>query len=259
MSAIRISKQVADLSEETLRFYRQAGVEEVSLPPRYVDQPRPSRQHVPPTQTSPAGRQPPAWTVAELRRMVERAAAFGLRATTIALPISGAVLMGLPGREADLETIRRALDAAGRAGLEVATYSFTALRASEGYFPLDGAGRGGAHLRGFDYDRIRDLPPYPSVGSHSREQMWDRLVAFLRAVVPSAEAAGLRLALHPNDPPVPVYRGVAQPARTLQDWESRREGAGQPAGCADAAGRPRRTGRPRDRPPAAPVGPPGSR
>jgi len=215
----RISKQLADLSESTLRFYRQAGVEEVTLPARYVDEPRNSRPHVPPTQTGPAGPQPPPWTVEELTRMRERAAAFDLDATTIALPVSGAILMGLPEREADFETIRRAIGAAGRAGLSVLTYNFTALRASEGYFALDGAGRGGAHLRGFDDDRIRDLPPYPTVGEHSREQMWDRLVAFLRAVVPAAESAGVRLAMHPNDPPVPIYRGVAQPARTLQDWK----------------------------------------
>jgi mannonate dehydratase len=45
--------------------------------------------------------------------------------------------------------------------------------------------------------------------------MWDRLEFFLRAIVPVAERSGLRLALHPNDPPIPVYRGVAQPLWNL--------------------------------------------
>jgi mannonate dehydratase len=213
-----ISKHLADLSEETLRFYRQAGVEEVSLPDRYLVEVRPSRPHVPPTQTGPASPQGEPWTVEGLARMRERVEQFGLRATLASLHVSGNILLGRPEREADLDVIRESLRAAGAVGIRVVTYTFTALRASEGYFALPGAGRGGAHLRGFDYARIRDLPPYDSVGVHDRDAMWERLEYFLRAVVPAAEEAGIRLALHPNDPPVPVYRGVAQPVRTLDDW-----------------------------------------
>ena len=39
--------------------------------------------------------------------------------------------------------------------------------------------------------------------------MWGRIEYFLRELVPVAEAAGVRLAAHPNDPPVPEMRGVA--------------------------------------------------
>jgi mannonate dehydratase len=56
-----------------------------------------------------------------------------------------------------------------------------------------------------------------SVGRHGKDELWDRLRGFLRAAVPAAEAAGVRLAVHPNDPPVAEFRGVAQPVRTLDD------------------------------------------
>jgi mannonate dehydratase len=102
----------------------------------------------------------------------------------------------------------------------VLTYSFTALRASAGYRSLDGEGRGGAHLRAFDYDVVKDLPPIEGVGTHTRDAMWERLSHFLERVVPVAEAAGVQLALHPNDPPVEVFRGVAQPVRTLEDLKA---------------------------------------
>jgi len=46
--------------------------------------------------------------------------------------------------------------------------------------------------------------------------MWERLEYFLTTVIPVAERAGIRLAVHPNDPPVPEYRGVAQPLNDLQ-------------------------------------------
>jgi mannonate dehydratase len=42
------------------------------------------------------------------------------------------------------------------------------------------------------------------------EQLWQRLGDFLKAVVPVAEEAGVRLAAHPDDPPMPTLRGTAR-------------------------------------------------
>lgn len=47
------------------------------------------------------------------------------------------------------------------------------------------------------------------IGKVSEEEMWERISYFLTELVPVAEAAGVRLAAHPNDPPVPEMRGVA--------------------------------------------------
>jgi mannonate dehydratase len=208
---------VADVSAETLRFYRQIGVEEVAMPARYVDTPRPSRPHVPPPQTGPARPQAGPWDAGELRRIRQRIESFGLEATTMGLGLSGNVLLGRPGSDADVETIKQSIRVAGEVGLGVLTYNFNPLRASAGYYSLDGEGRGGSHLRAFDFDRVRDLPPLENVGRHTKDEVWTRLEAFLRAVVPVAEAAGVRLAMHPNDPPVAEFRGVAQPVRSLDD------------------------------------------
>ena len=60
------------------------------------------------------------------------------------------------------------------------------------------------------------MPPLDAVGTHSLDEMWDRYAYFLEAVIPTAERAGVRLAAHPNDPPVPVYRGVAQPTGDVE-------------------------------------------
>ena len=76
-----------------------------------------------------------------------------------------------------------------------------------------------------------DLPPLEAVGRHTREAMWGRLERFLRAVVPAAEAAGITLALHPNDPPVAEFRGVAQPVRTLADLQRVLSVVDSPANC----------------------------
>jgi mannonate dehydratase len=228
---VLIAKQLADVSDGTLRFFRQIGVEAVGVPTRMVTEPRRSRPHVPPPQEGPAGPQPPPWDAAGLQQVCDRVRSFGLEPYTATLPVSGNILLGRPGRDADLEAVRACIRAAGAAGLRVLTYSFTALRASAGYYGVDGSGRGGAHLRAFDFDRVRHLPPLASVGTHTREEMWERLTHFLRAAVPAAESAGVRLALHPNDPPVTAFRGVAQPLRSLADFERLIETVDSPANC----------------------------
>jgi mannonate dehydratase len=233
-SNIKIGKGLGDVAEETLRFFRQIGVEEVGMPARYITEPGtpPTRRpHVPPTQTGPAGSMPPPWDDEELRAIRARMGSFGLTPTMMSLPLSGNILLGRGEREADLEIVRANIAAAGRVGVRVLTYSFTALRPSEGYGSRDGGGRGGADLRDFDHARICDLPPLASVGTHSHEQMWERVDHFLRAVVPVAEAAGVRLAAHPNDPPVPVYRGVAQPLSNLDGLKRLIELVDSPANC----------------------------
>jgi mannonate dehydratase len=49
--------------------------------------------------------------------------------------------------------------------------------------------------------------------------MWNNITYFLRAVIPTAEKAGVRLALHPNDPPAPVSRGSQQIMGSLAGWK----------------------------------------
>jgi mannonate dehydratase len=48
------------------------------------------------------------------------------------------------------------------------------------------------------------------VGTITAEQIWDRLERFLQEMVPVAEEAGVRLAAHPDDPPMPTIRDAAR-------------------------------------------------
>lgn len=234
MPRIKIGKGLGDVAETTLRFFKQIGVEEVHMPTRWNEKAgaRPTtRPLVPPTQTGPSGKQGSVWNEAELLRIKERIEAFDLKATVAGLGLSGNIVMGQEGRDDDLEIAKANIEIAGRLGIQVLTYNFTALRASEGYGPRYGQGRGGADLRDFDYDRIKDLPPLDTVGTHDMEAMWDRVAYFLEAVIPTAEAAGVKLAVHPNDPPVPVYRGVAQPMGDVEGMKRLIEVVDSPSNC----------------------------
>jgi mannonate dehydratase len=122
-----------------------------------------------------------------------------------------------PGRDEDIAKVIQSIRAAGRAGLPVVEYNWYAHRAMEGYF--EETGRGGSGWTGFDYERMRGLPPLAEEGAHSLEEMWANITYFLKAVIPVAEESGVRLALHPNDPPAPVSRGSGQIMGTVEGWK----------------------------------------
>jgi mannonate dehydratase len=157
------------------------------------------------------------WTDESLSAIVERFRTGGLAVVNLMISGFPNALYGRPGRDAEIEAVCASLRAAGRAGIPVVEYNFYAHRLTEGYY--EEPGRGGAGMTAYDYERSRGLPPLPEVGTHTAEAMWANVTYFLKAVVPVAESAGVRLALHPNDPPVPLARGSQQIIATLEDWK----------------------------------------
>ena len=89
----KISKGLGNLAEQTLRFYRQIGVEEVAVPARFNTNIK-LRPLVPPTQRKAAGPMGPMWDEDELVRICEHVRSFELEPAAIALPLSGPILMG---------------------------------------------------------------------------------------------------------------------------------------------------------------------
>lgn len=65
--------------------------------------------------------------------------------------------------------------------------------------------RGGARVTGFDIDQM-NIDPALEI---NEEKLWENLTCFLQAAVPAAEKYGIRLALHPDDPPIPKLRNVS--------------------------------------------------
>ena len=157
------------------------------------------------------------WQEADIRTRIERLKAGGLTLCNMMIGGLPNTLYGRPGRDEKIDNVRESIRAAGRAGLPVIEYNFYAHRLVEGYY--EEIGRGGAGLTAFDYERVKNLPPLPEEGIHSLEEMWGNIEYFLKAVVPVAEASGVRLALHPNDPPAPISRGSGQIMGTVAGWK----------------------------------------
>ena len=126
-------------------------------------------------------------------------------------------LYGRPGRDEEIDKICRSVRAAGRLGLPTIEYNFYAHRLVEGYY--EETGRAGSGLTAFAYNKVRELPALRDEGAHTLAEMWSNISYFLKAVVPIAEQSGVRLALHPNDPPVPLSRGSEQIMGNLAYWK----------------------------------------
>ncbi len=195
-----------------------------------------------------------AWTEESVRRAVDTAKAAGLVAYNAMINLPASVIYGRDSRAKDMEPFIASIEAAGKGGLTVVEYNFYAHRATEGYYET--VGRANAGYTGFDYElelliddsgrvvgpiyrgadgqitaetlaafpdakkvKFKDLPPLANEGAHNLDEMWANITYFLKAVIPVAEKAGVRMALHPNDPPAPVSRGSQQIMATLAGWK----------------------------------------
>ena len=125
--------------------------------------------------------------------------------------------LGLPGRDEEIEHFQAMLRTMGRLGIPVVCWNWMA---QFGWLRTDVSirSRGGATVTGYDNADLRDAP-LTEAGEVSEDHLWETLRYFLEAVVPVAEEAGVKMALHPDDPPLPVIRGVARIIRSPEAME----------------------------------------
>ena len=79
-------------------------------------------------------------------------------------------------------------------------------------------GRGGALVTAFSARALPSDQPM-KVGSPTADQLWKAYARFVERVVPVAEKAGVRLALHPDDPPISEYRGAARIMNSVENFD----------------------------------------
>lgn len=117
------------------------------------------------------------------------------------------IRLGQDGRDEQIDNVIEQIRALGKLGIEVMAYNWMAL-SSWGRTDIAMPDRGGALVTGYNQavGQARDSLIEP--GQVTAEDMWSALEYFLKAVVPEAEKAGVRLALHPDDPPQSIDRGV---------------------------------------------------
>ncbi len=167
------------------------------------------------------------WNEKDLQEQVEHIKSNGLILGNLFIGGFNNAVYNRPGRDEDIGKVIQSIRAAAQVGIPVVEYNWYAHRATEGYF--EETGRAGAGLTGFDYEReieengtktpFKNLPAKPNEGTHTLDEMWANITYFLKAVIPEAQKAGVRLALHPNDPPAPVSRGSQQIMGSVEGWK----------------------------------------
>ncbi len=179
--------------EGMLAYAKQLGVDEVVI-------------HTPELPGATEGR----WDyngLVQLRTTVEHA---GLKIASIeCLPPSfyDKIVLGLPGRDEQIENYRTTVRNIGWAGIPVLGFNFH----PSGVWRTSRTtrSRGGANVTSFDADLVKDAP-LTYGREFSEDEMWANWTYFIKAVIPVAEEVDLKMALHPDDPPVPLLGGARQ-------------------------------------------------
>jgi|SRR5579875_131315 len=148
-------------------------------------------------------------------------------------------MLGLPGRDEEIENVVTTVRNIGKAGIPVLGFNWMAN--SVWRTDLLPVGRGGAVVSSFDLSLVEDRARegkllvarrdrrvedkkdswsegalYELEAERDDAEMWESYEYFVKAVVPAAEEAGVVLALHPDDPPVPVLGGIARIFRSVE-------------------------------------------
>ncbi|WP_417258628.1 mannonate dehydratase [Celeribacter sp.] len=137
------------------------------------------------------------------------------------------IKLGLDGRDEDIGRYCDMLSNMGRLGINLLCFNFMAYF---GWFRT-GTGiptRGGALVSDFDATLAEAAGP-TELGTIPHDKIWENYTYFIQRVVPAAEKAGVRMGLHPDDPPVPALRGICRVFTDLKSLERGLEIASSPA------------------------------
>jgi mannonate dehydratase len=188
----------ANPTDDDLLFLNQIGVEYVSLPAT-----------------------PENANVESFIRMRERYESGGIKVYNIG---SGAgpsgslhnvpeITLNLPGRAQKIEEYKNYIRYLGKAGIYYTTYAHM----GNGIWSSGRAKIRGCDTREFDMASPNKYAAwggktYKEPLSHGREfskdEIWENYTYFIKQVVPVAEEAGVKIGIHPDDPPVPVLAGI---------------------------------------------------
>ena len=160
------------------------------------------------------------WSVETLGAMVDTYGAHGLRVAAIEeddTPPLNRARLGKPGADEEIEIYCQLIRNMGQVGIPVLCYNWMAVigwqRTS---FAVPA--RGGALVSGFDASDPATAEE-TEAGIVPEEHLWSTLATFLERVVPVAEASGVRLAMHPDDPPLSPMRGVGRIMSSAENFQ----------------------------------------
>lgn len=202
----------------TFRWYGETD----SIPLKYIAQIPNMSGVVTAVYDVPVGEVWPEESVAWLR---ETASAYGLAMEVIeSIPVHEDIKMGRGKRDLYIENYRKNIETVARYGVKVICYNFMPvfdwLRTQMHHKNADGS-----DSLSYSHEEFRHLDPHhlhlPGwdesysqeeleflIGEYrgiSHEQLFDNLIYFLQRIIPTCEKVGVKMAIHPDDPPWDVF------------------------------------------------------
>jgi mannonate dehydratase len=196
--------QTNRLTPEIIQFAHQAGITDIQFNMFHGSPHLPGEQR---------------WEYMDLLKLRTACEDAGLRLNAIEnTPINfyDKIMLGLPGRDEQIEHMQATISNMGRAGIPIFGYHFivTGVWRTSTTAPA----RGGAPTTAFDMDLVKDAP-LSFDREYSEDEIWANYAYYMNAILPVAEEAGIKLALHPDDPPVPSLGGVARIMRSFDAFK----------------------------------------
>src|SRR5215212_4561492 len=167
------------------------------------------------------------WPKSSLERIAERIDKHGLRFAVVeSIAVHEDIKLGRPSRDRLIEQYIASVRAMGELGVPVLCYNFmpifdwtrtdlaevqpdgsTALSYDDRALARIDLSRGTGDLPGWSaaYDAKTLQALLAAYKEIDEERLWENLAYFLERVVPEAERAGVRMAIHPDDPPWSIF------------------------------------------------------
>ncbi|MDE0104291.1 MAG: mannonate dehydratase [Bryobacterales bacterium] len=203
--------QFQKVTESRLRFIKQCGCDDFQI-------------------NTPALPGKERWEYEDLATLVSQAERADLRLIAIEnVPrhFYDRIMLGQPGREKQLDNMIWTVRNIARAGIPYLGYNFMpggVWRTSQ-----DTPVRGGALATSFRLSTARTVGAgnqaqyaiwagAPTDREYSEEEIWENYSWFMERILPVCEEVGLRLALHPDDPPVPTLGGIGRVFRNFDNF-----------------------------------------
>lgn len=194
--------QLNELTDERLAFIKQIGVDDFQM----------NFYHDPASQDG-------YLDLDYLRSLRQRGEAAGLRLAAIEnVPTTfyDKCMLGLPGRDEQIKNMHKTIRNIGKAGIPIFGYHW----ASSGVTRESDKAvlKSGALSTCFDL-AVHANDPLARDRVYTDEEIWANYEYYMERMLPVSEEAGVKLALHPDDPPVESLGGVARIMRSFENFQ----------------------------------------
>lgn len=158
------------------------------------------------------------WDYGQMLALKKRFDDFGLSLSGIEgmVPMD-AIKSGGPGRDAELDQMCQIIRNMGALEIPVLCYSWM-VWVSWARTSTTTRGRGGALVTSYEH-HLTSRAPGANALRITEDALWENFSWFIERVIPVAEKAGVRLALHPDDPPLSPVMGVSRIFGTPENFD----------------------------------------